>query len=145
MNYDLINPLVAQNIDFKTPEPGEVILKLVLLAKERNIAYTPTIDSQQQLLAFCNRKGLAPPIQIMAVPTYVPMPAPLDATQLHVTVVNVDALPSGYPTNFNNPPNGGFGGEVPPPQHFQPQQYQQPQVHYSIPPVQPPQAPLYPQ
>jgi hypothetical protein len=41
-NYDLINPLVAQNIDFKNPEQGEVILKLCLLAKERNINYTPT-------------------------------------------------------------------------------------------------------
>jgi len=49
---------VKQNIDFKTPEPGEVVLKLVLLAKERNINYTPTIDSQQELLAYCQRKGL---------------------------------------------------------------------------------------
>jgi len=42
VNYDLINPLVATNIDFKNPEAGEVVLKLVLLAKERNIAYIPT-------------------------------------------------------------------------------------------------------
>jgi hypothetical protein len=27
-NYDLLNPVVAKNIDFKNPEEGEVILKL---------------------------------------------------------------------------------------------------------------------
>jgi hypothetical protein len=31
-NYDLINPVVAANIDFKTPEQGEVIYKLCILA-----------------------------------------------------------------------------------------------------------------
>jgi hypothetical protein len=77
-NYDLINPLVAQNIDFKNPEQGEVILKLCLLAKERNINYTPTQDSQAQLLGYCTRKGIVPPIEIMKVPTYVPMPAPME-------------------------------------------------------------------
>lgn len=41
-NYDIINPLVAANVDYKTPEPGEVILKLCMIAKERNINYTPT-------------------------------------------------------------------------------------------------------
>jgi len=27
-NYDLLNPVVAKNIDFKTPEEGEVIMRL---------------------------------------------------------------------------------------------------------------------
>ena len=44
-NYDLINPVVAQNIDFRKPEDGEVVLRMVNLAKERNIDYTPTHES----------------------------------------------------------------------------------------------------
>lgn len=42
VNYDLLNPLVAQNIDYKSPEQGEVVMKLVTLAKERNINYVPS-------------------------------------------------------------------------------------------------------
>ena len=42
VNYDLVNPLVAANIDFKTIEQGEIIFKLVTLAKERNIFYIPS-------------------------------------------------------------------------------------------------------
>lgn len=41
-NKDLINPLVAENIDFKNPEEGQVYLRLVQLAKERNIEYNPS-------------------------------------------------------------------------------------------------------
>jgi len=36
---------VAKNIDFKKPEDGEVVLRMVNLAKERNIAYTPSHES----------------------------------------------------------------------------------------------------
>jgi len=36
-NYDLINPVVAKNIDFKKSEDGEIVLRMVNLAKERNI------------------------------------------------------------------------------------------------------------
>ena len=45
-NYDLLNPVVRENIDFKTPEQGEVIFKLCTLAKERNIDYTPSMEAQ---------------------------------------------------------------------------------------------------
>jgi hypothetical protein len=31
-NYDMLNPVVAKNIDFKTPEQGEVIYRLCTLA-----------------------------------------------------------------------------------------------------------------
>lgn len=44
-NYDLINPVVAKSIDFKRPEDGEVVLRMVNLAKERNIDYTPSHES----------------------------------------------------------------------------------------------------
>ena len=60
-NYDLINPVVAQNIDFRKPEDGEVVLRMVNLAKERNIDYTPTHESCQSLHAYCLRKGIPPP------------------------------------------------------------------------------------
>jgi len=40
-NYDLLNPVVAANVDYKTVEQGQVIYRLVTLAKERNIAYMP--------------------------------------------------------------------------------------------------------
>ena len=35
----IINPVVAQNIDFKIPEDGEVVYRMLQLAKERNIQY----------------------------------------------------------------------------------------------------------
>ena len=75
-NYDLINPVVAQNIDFRKPEDGEVVLRMVNLAKERNIDYTPTHESCQSLHAYCLRKGIPPPEGIGGadgpVPQYVP-------------------------------------------------------------------------
>jgi hypothetical protein len=63
-NKDLINRLVADNIDYVTPEPGAVIYKLCLIAKERNIDYTPTQDSQMVLFAYCDNRGLQIPIDI---------------------------------------------------------------------------------
>jgi len=38
----LINPLVAENIDFKKPMDGEIIYRMKELAQERNIQYTPS-------------------------------------------------------------------------------------------------------
>ena len=43
-NKEVINPVVAENIDFKVPETGEIIYKLRLLAKERNIIYEPSYE-----------------------------------------------------------------------------------------------------
>jgi len=44
-NYDLINPIVAKNIDFVKAEDGEVVLRMVNLAKERNIEFIPSHES----------------------------------------------------------------------------------------------------
>lgn len=97
-NYDLLNPVVAANIDFKTPEKGEVILKLVTLAKERNIDYTPSMESQTTLMAYCLRKEINPPegVCIDSAPAYVPVPQPM----------NIDVAP---------PAGGmvGYGGGAP--------------------------------
>lgn len=74
-NYDLLNPVVAENIDYKTPEQGAVIYKLCEIAKQRNIEYTPTMDSQHVLLDYCDRTGKMVPIEgVQQVPTYVPVP-----------------------------------------------------------------------
>lgn len=63
-NYDLINPVVAKNIDFTKPEDGEVVLRMVNLAKERNIEYVPSHESCQALGAYCMRKGIPAPAGI---------------------------------------------------------------------------------
>lgn len=77
-NYDLLNPVVAKNVDFKTPEEGEVIMRLCQLAKERNIEYHPSNDACQALHGYCLRKGIPAPEGIGGVdgpvPTYAPQP-----------------------------------------------------------------------
>lgn len=82
VNYDLINPVVAQNIDFRRPEDGEVVLRMVNLAKERNIDYTPSHESAISMHAYCVRKGIPPPEGVGGaggpVPQYVPQPAVVD-------------------------------------------------------------------
>lgn len=88
---------MASNIDFKNPEQGEVIFKLCMIAKERNIAYTPTQESQAQLLGYCTRKGLQPPIEIVRAPIYVPMPVPYDA--------NADRPPADFGGHNSQPVN----------------------------------------
>jgi len=87
-NYDLLNPVVAKNVDFKTPEEGEVILRLCQLAMERNIEYTPTHDAAQALHAYCLRKGMKPPEGCGVgpdgpVPTYAPQPNMADFNVLN--------------------------------------------------------------
>lgn len=42
VNYELLNPVVAANIDYKSIEQGQVIYRLETLAKERNIFYLPS-------------------------------------------------------------------------------------------------------
>ncbi len=80
-NYDLLNPLVAANVDYKTIEQGEVIFKLVTLAKERNISYVPTQESTTLLFAWCLRRNITPPITELGAPApvYAPMPEVFDA------------------------------------------------------------------
>lgn len=73
-NYDMLNPVVAQNIDIKIPEQGEVVLRLVNLAQERNIDYIPSAESLSVLNAYCLRKGIPSPIGGGDAPAYVPQP-----------------------------------------------------------------------
>jgi hypothetical protein len=71
-----LNPVVAENIDFKNPEAGEVIYKLRLLAKERNISYEPSYEMRIALNNYLDRKGLPDPLDSnykpMAMPVYSP-------------------------------------------------------------------------
>lgn len=71
-NYDLINPVVADNIDFKKPEDGAIVLRMVNLAKERNISYTPTHESCTALFDYCQRKGIPVPEGVGGVDGPVP-------------------------------------------------------------------------
>ena len=68
--------MVAENIDFKKPEDGEVIYKLRLLAKERNIIYEPSYEMRIALNNYLDRKGLPDPLdpdyKPVAVPVYNP-------------------------------------------------------------------------
>ena len=49
---------IAQNIDIKVPEEGEVIKRIVELANERNISYTPSHDNLIALNDYCRRKEI---------------------------------------------------------------------------------------
>jgi len=42
----------------KVPEAGEVILRLIELAKERNIDFHPGAESRAQLADYCLRKDI---------------------------------------------------------------------------------------
>lgn len=57
-----INPVVAQNIDFRKPMDGEVIYRLRQLSKERNINYQPSMDAMQALNHYLDFKGLSDPM-----------------------------------------------------------------------------------
>jgi hypothetical protein len=58
INYILIFHQVAEKIDIKIPEEGEVIKRLMELAKERNIAYEPSHEAKCSLNDYCVRKGI---------------------------------------------------------------------------------------
>lgn len=60
---DIINPVIANNIDFKVPEDGEVVYRMMQLAKERNISYEPSYDMRMALNAYRDRKGLPDPYE----------------------------------------------------------------------------------
>jgi hypothetical protein len=61
-DYSCINKVVAENIDIKIPEEGVVIKRLVELAKERNISYTPSHEAVIVLNDYCLRKGIPNPL-----------------------------------------------------------------------------------
>mgnify|MGYP000916569558 CR=1 FL=1 len=137
----IINPMVAENIDFRKPMDGEVIYRLRQLAKERNICYEPSHDARQALNHYLDFKGLSDPLDEGAGPAKISQPvynpvAPLDANQNNQD--NNNNQPPGFP------PGNGDGGpgnvSMPPPQYpMHPQQPAQPQY-----PQQPAQ-PQYPQ
>ena len=58
----MINPLVAENIDFMKPEDGQVIFRLRQIAKERSIPYEPSYDMRIALNMYIDRKGLLDPM-----------------------------------------------------------------------------------
>ena len=96
---------VAQNIEYSNPEEGAVYLRMVQLAKERNIDYNPSNAAVQAVHAYCLRKGIPPPEGLGGpdgpVPQYVPQPAPVDFAAM-------DQPPAGGPP-------GGMGGMGGPP------------------------------
>mmetsp|Transcript_11408 Transcript_11408/g.7918 ORF Transcript_11408/g.7918 Transcript_11408/m.7918 type:complete len:84 (-) Transcript_11408:427-678(-) len=79
----MLNPVVAANIDIKIPEQGEVVLRLVNLAKERNIDYIPSAESTSVLNAYCMRKEIPSPIDGGSAPAYIPQPVPLDVNAMN--------------------------------------------------------------
>ena len=57
----MINPVVADGIDFKVPMDGEIVYRMRQLAKERNISYTPSFEMQNALNSYLDFKGLQDP------------------------------------------------------------------------------------
>lgn len=57
----IINPLVAENLDFYKPNDGHVIYRMRQLAKERNIQYEPSYDMRIALNNYLDFKGLSDP------------------------------------------------------------------------------------
>mmetsp|Transcript_410 Transcript_410/g.261 ORF Transcript_410/g.261 Transcript_410/m.261 type:complete len:110 (+) Transcript_410:335-664(+) len=58
----VVNKIIVQNINLKIPEEGEKIMKLVQIAKERNINYKPSPESYQELMSYLDRRGLDNPL-----------------------------------------------------------------------------------
>jgi hypothetical protein len=74
-NKDLINALVASNIEFKKPEDGEIGLRLAQLSNERNCNYQPSPEMLSAVNGYCQRKGIPVPAGfggMDGVPQYVP-------------------------------------------------------------------------
>ena len=68
----IINPMVAENIDFYKPNDGHVIYRMRQLAKERNIQYEPSYDMRIALNNYLDFKGLSDPFdEGNAQPKYV--------------------------------------------------------------------------
>ena len=72
----VINPVVAEHIDFKIPEDGEVVYRMLQLAKERNIDYTPSHDMSMALNMYIERTGKPHPLSDGSAPQHVAMPMP---------------------------------------------------------------------
>lgn len=46
----------------KIPEQGEVIKRLVEIAKEKGIDYKPSMEAYTELNSYCDRKGVVNPL-----------------------------------------------------------------------------------
>ena len=53
---------MRENIDFKKPEEGQVGLRLVNLANERNVNYTPSQALVMEIQGYCQRKMIPVPL-----------------------------------------------------------------------------------
>ena len=67
-DYSSINKVVAENVDIKIPEEGQVIKRLVELAQERNINYIPSHEASVSLNDYCTRKGI--PVRLEIIQLY---------------------------------------------------------------------------
>lgn len=98
----IINPMIAENIDFRKPMEGEIIYRLRQLAKERNIQYEPSCDARQALNHYLDFKGISDPMDDGAgtakiqQPVYNP-PAPLDPNMNNQDNNNNNQQPPGFP------------------------------------------------
>lgn len=61
-DYSCLNKLVGENIDIKIPSQGEIIKRMVELAKERNINYIPSTESAIALADYCKLKDITNPL-----------------------------------------------------------------------------------
>mmetsp|Transcript_19240 Transcript_19240/g.29500 ORF Transcript_19240/g.29500 Transcript_19240/m.29500 type:complete len:128 (-) Transcript_19240:321-704(-) len=117
-----INPMVAENIDFKKPEDGEIVLRMIQLAKERNIDYQPSYDMKLALNSYLDRKGIPDPLDLERIPAQQYNPG---------QGFSQEGQPPSGPPNFppgppppNMPPGGGDGGNFAAPMQ-PPAQYNQ--------------------
>ena len=64
-DYSCINKVVAENVDIKIPEEGQLIKRLVELAQERNLNYIPSHEASVSLNDYCTRKGI--PVRFLII------------------------------------------------------------------------------
>ena len=116
---NIINPLVAANIDFIKPEDGHVVYRMRQLAKERNIQYEPSYEMRLALNSYLDRKGLADPMDEGGAKAMVGGPPQY---QPSVDPGAPGGMPPGGPPPGmgGGPPGGGPGGNVQAPPQYAP-------------------------
>jgi hypothetical protein len=122
-DYSSLNKVVADNIDLKIAAEGEVIKRLVELAKEKNIKYIPSHEATLALNDYCKLKGIPNPLgsspPLDQIPQYNPagMPAPISVPPQ--SAPEIAYPPQSVPQYYVQPPIYGYVGQtVPPPQHI---------------------------
>lgn len=48
----------------RIPEEGEKVKRLVEIAQERNIQYKPSLEANQELLSYVDRRGIPNPLSL---------------------------------------------------------------------------------